>query len=71
VAPSGGIAEDEVQKVFSLAFPKGEASVSWASAVTSVADRNQILLRASGGFDDREVAIDVLMPTQLFETVRC
>jgi len=61
--------ETRVRALFERAFPQGESQVDWASVTDAIAGGEDIVLRISGGFDDREVAIDAFMATWLLQTL--
>lgn len=59
------MSESDVRSMFALAFPKGQLGADWAVLADGAAAQQDILLRVSGGFDDREAAVDALMSAEL------
>jgi hypothetical protein len=61
----GDLTEERVRSTAASVFPKGESAVDWASAVSLVEEGEDICIRASGGFDDREASLDAFLREDL------
>ncbi len=61
VASPGGLSEERVRAMAAQVFPKGESRIDWEAAVAQVERGEDICIRASGNFDDREASIDAFL----------
>jgi hypothetical protein len=69
VSRHGELTEERVRAMVAKLFPKGEAAVNWAGFVDQVGEAGDICVRASGGFDDREVSIDAFLSADLLQSL--
>jgi hypothetical protein len=65
LSPRRDMSEERVRAIAAKAFPAGDTGMAWAGIVSQVEDGEEICIRASGGFDDREVAIDAFLSDDL------
>jgi hypothetical protein len=63
------LTEERVRAIASRFFPRGEFATDWASVVEQVEEGEDVCIRASGGFDDREVWIDAFLSANLLPTL--
>jgi hypothetical protein len=68
VSPLDDLGEDRVREMFARFLSKKGPSVEWA-AVDYTEHCQDIVLRVTGGFDDREISIDAFMSADLFSKV--
>lgn len=69
VSRQNDLDEDRVRSIFGTVFPRGEAAVDWTVATHEVGRSFDILIRASGDFDDREALIDAFMEPHLLKAL--
>jgi hypothetical protein len=53
--------KSDVRSTFERAFPSPDASIDWNALIASVVSTRDAVIKVFGGFDDREVAIDVFV----------
>jgi len=61
------LTEERVRAIAKKVFPNGESTVNWGSAVEQVEEGEDICVRVSGGFDDREASIDAFLAIDLLQ----
>jgi len=59
------LTEEHALALCERAFPSGQSSVNWASVVNLLPGTNDILLKVYGDFDDREIAVYILVDSEL------
>jgi hypothetical protein len=64
-----GTSDIDVQETFALAFPKGGVGADWRSLTSHFATSDDAGIRVVGGFDDREVSVDVFMSSRMRKLV--
>jgi hypothetical protein len=69
VSPRAGVEEERVRAMANKVFPKGEAVVEWGNAIELLGEGEDICIRVGGGFDDRQVSIDVFLSAELLRRV--
>jgi hypothetical protein len=65
VSSAGDLTEERVRTISAKVFPKGDLALDWAGVIDGVEDGEEIRVRASGGFDDREASLDAFLSTEL------
>lgn len=61
------LTEDRVRLLAQQAFPTGGSDPSWATILEQIVGREEVFIRASGGFDDPEAAIDAFLSGNLLD----
>ena len=65
VSPRQELTENRVRSMVAKVFPRGESAVDWTGVVAQVEEGEDICIRASGAFDDREASIDAFLSDNL------
>ncbi len=63
------MSDARVRSLAATAFPQGVSSVDWGSVVAQAEGGEDICIRASGGFDDKEVALDAFLSDDLLRRI--
>ena len=65
VSSMGDLTEERVRAVAAKVFPKGDLALDWAGVMDGLEDSDEIRVRASGSFDDREASLDAFLSADL------
>jgi hypothetical protein len=63
------VTEECVRAIGTKVFPSGQSALDWASAVALVEEGQEVCIRASGNFDDRDASIDAFLSYELFQKI--
>lgn len=69
VSPRADLTEERVRSMAATVFLKGVSAIDWAGVVGLVEDGEDIAIRASGGFDDREASLDAFLSNALLQRI--
>jgi hypothetical protein len=67
VSSLGELTEERVRATVAQVFPTGESDIDWESAVAQAEGGEDICVRATGTFDDREASIDAFLHAALYQ----
>lgn len=59
------VADDRVRTIASSVLRPDSSSIDWTGLLERFADGDEMAFRIHGGFDDRELSLDIFMPVQL------
>jgi hypothetical protein len=65
VSSAGDLTEVRVRTIAAKVFPKGDLALNWAGVIDGLEGGEEIRVRASGGFDDREASLDAFLSAEL------
>lgn len=65
VSPRCDLTDERVRALAMKVLPDGEAVVAWGNVVDLLEDGEDLCIRVGGGFDDREISIDIFLAAEL------
>jgi hypothetical protein len=69
VSPMAGLSEQRVRSTAAAVFPDGRSGMDWVRVVDLLATGADVIIRATGGFDDREVSLDAFLDRELLQAI--
>jgi hypothetical protein len=65
LSPDPELSEQRVSTLARKIFPPGGAGIEWSKVLELVEEGEDICIRVTGGFDDREASIDSFLSSDL------
>ena len=63
------LTEESARSLVEKVFPNGQAAMDWARVVDQVEEDEDVCIRVSGNFDDREASIDAFLSADLLRSL--